>query len=137
VLAVLAGFISLAGGMAGFGQAVVGAGLLVAVAGPAGEGERGGVPVAGLSGPARGQQGLPRPVERLGLPARVADLPVGGEGLLVVAAGLVKVPLLAKDRRERPVDGSAVLRALAQIPFDSSWDPMPTIRALRTPPSLS
>lgn len=57
------------------GQAVVGAGLLAAVAGAAGQGKRGGVPMAGPAGLAGGPQGFPGPVERVRLPFAVIDLP--------------------------------------------------------------
>lgn len=84
----LAGLAGIAGGVASFGQAPLGAGLLVAVAGAAGQGERSGVPVVCLAGLAGGQQGFPRPVERLGFPAGVADVLVQGQGLLTVTGGL-------------------------------------------------
>lgn len=60
----------LAGGFAGGGQTLVGAGLLVAVADPAGQGERGGVTGMGLAGLAGGQQGLAGAAERVGFSER-------------------------------------------------------------------
>ena len=53
-----------------------------------------------LVGAAGSEQGFPGAIERIGFPARVADLPVDGKCLLVVAGGLVIIALLAEDRRE-------------------------------------
>src|SRR6516165_2086800 len=86
--------------VAGGGQAVVGAGLLVAVAGAAGQGERGGVLVAGLAGLAGGQQGLPGAVERVGFPVAVTNLLAQGQRLLVVTGGLGVVALPVVDRTQ-------------------------------------
>ena len=100
VLPVLASLVRLTEGLAGAGQALVGTGLLVTIAGPACEGERHGVAVAGLGGLADCQQGLPVAVERIGFPAAVADLPVDIKRLLVLADGLVIVALPLVDLAE-------------------------------------
>src|ERR1700733_12360198 len=78
-------------------QAAVGAGLLVTVAGLAGQGERGGVAGAGLLVLAGGQQGFPGTVECLGLAAAVTYLPEQLQRLLVVGGSLVMVALPMAD----------------------------------------
>ena len=90
VLLVLVCLIGLAGG----GQAEVGAGLLVAVTGGAGQGERGCVAVVGLPGLAGGQQGISCAVEGAGLPGVVAKFAAEGQCLLLVIGGLVVVALV-------------------------------------------
>jgi hypothetical protein len=61
--------------LAGGGQAVMGAGLLVEVPAAASKGERSGEAVLGPGWLAGGEQGCPGTVERLGLAAAVADVP--------------------------------------------------------------
>lgn len=58
VLPVAAGLAGVSGGEAGLAEAVAGAGLLVLVAGPAGQGERGGVLGAGGASLAVAQERL-------------------------------------------------------------------------------
>jgi hypothetical protein len=68
VLPVLVSLAELTDGLAGAGQALVGAGLLVAVPGLAVEGERGGVAGVCLGGLPGGERGFARSGERFGLP---------------------------------------------------------------------
>src|SRR6202034_1286266 len=72
-------------------------GLRVFVAGLAGEGQRSGVEIAGLSGLAGGQQGFPGTVECLGLAIAVADLPEQLQRLLIAAALLLARHLAVPD----------------------------------------
>ncbi len=69
-----AGLAVLAGCAVGVGETGMGAGLLVAVSGLDGQGERGGVLRAGLPGLSRGAQDLVDAVERLCLAVAVAGL---------------------------------------------------------------
>lgn len=62
------------GGEADPAEAVAGTGLLVLIAGPAGQGERSGMPGAGGAGLALIQQCLGEPVERPGFIGPVAGL---------------------------------------------------------------
>src|SRR5580700_10937658 len=92
--------IVLAGGVACMGKPVVRAALLIAVARLAGQRQRGVMAGECLAGPAGGQVGFPASVERRGLSARIADLLVEGQCVLMEARGPVKLTLPVRDRAE-------------------------------------
>src|SRR5215469_692751 len=98
----------LAGCVAGAGQAVLGAGLLVAVTGPAGQRERGVVAGQCLARLAGRQQRFPGAVECLGFPAPVADLPVERQRFLLVAGRLIMMAEPVADVAE-PHQGTCLL----------------------------
>jgi hypothetical protein len=63
----------IAGRVVAAGQAVVRAGLLIPIAGLAGQGECGGVPRAGLAGLARREQNLTQADKRAGLASALTE----------------------------------------------------------------
>ena len=95
VLPVVPGLAVVAGNVIGTGQAVVRAGLLIRVADPAGQGERGIVLNAGLAGLAYREQHSTSAVACLDLTGPVAGLPGQGEGLTVV----LSCPVIAATSR--------------------------------------
>jgi hypothetical protein len=87
-LPVTAGLERIARREAGVAKTLAGAGLLILVASLSGQGERGGVLGMRVIGPARGEQRLAEPVERLSLTDSVSVLTEQGQGLLLMANGL-------------------------------------------------
>ncbi len=74
-------------------ETVVGAGLLVLVANPAGQAEGGGVPGAGSAMLAGGELDLAEAVERVGFTGPASEFPAQGQRLAHVPDGVVEVAL--------------------------------------------
>jgi hypothetical protein len=89
LLPVTTGLAEVAVGVARLAEAVVGAGLLVLVAGLGSEVQRGGVLGAGVVGLASGNQHLAEAVERVSLAGLVADLPEQSPRFPQVPGGLI------------------------------------------------
>jgi hypothetical protein len=97
---VLAPGIVLGSGLACMSKPLVGAALLIAVPRLVGQRQRGVMAGECLAGLAGGQVGFPASVERRGLSARIADLLVEGQCVLMEARGPVKLTLPVRDRAE-------------------------------------
>ena len=121
-LPVAASLLAVAGGLAGAGQATVGPYLFVLVTALDRQGQRGGVPSAGLVDLARGEERFAEAIERLGLTRAIAGLAVQGQRLPEMADGLTAaaLPQLGKaqasqhpglaqpaDRSRGPASGTA------------------------------
>lgn len=92
-LPVAASLLAVAGGLAGAGQATVGPYLFVLVTALDRQGQRGGVPSAGLVDLARGEERFAEAIERLGLTRAIAGLAVQGQRLPEMADGLTAAAL--------------------------------------------
>jgi hypothetical protein len=92
-LPVAVSLLAVAGGLVGAGQATVGPYLFVLVTALDRQGQRGGVPSAGLVDLARGEERFAKTVERLGLTRAIAGLAVEGQRLPEMADGLTAAAL--------------------------------------------
>jgi hypothetical protein len=125
-LAVLVGLGRIACSHQGSGQAVVGAGLLVAVAGPDGDGERSGIAVAGLPGLARREHGVSHADQCSGFPFGVTDLAERGHRLLVITDRLRLAAQVVADLA-RPGQGLGLDRFVTGLAGQGKGLPMAVV----------